>query len=385
MDLARLIELLPLGLRSDPTERRALAGLLAPVAAVDQLLATRAELLSTLLDPVEAPDDTVRHLGALVGLGTDLGAANAATVAQLRKLIPVAVELWKRKGTIPSWKAAAASLVGSRSVILPWFYYRTITGSGAMVHTIQAPGVTGGYYGTPEYVTDLWVQDPDGTADLEILARFLAELIPANERINLYRCFHLDDGGAGASQWRGSGSGSWAYAREVWELSTHGDYEFTQDLGGRELDPWTPWGVAHGYVSTFRLGVQGQGLIYVFRQGPLLSWWFRIDQPAGTITLYRKIAGIDTVVAVAVRPLAPGFPYRWTVEVLPNPGHTATTVRLSWEGDTLIDVVDATAGRPSSGPVVWGSSGGGSRATLSTFLNRHPGPAAGPTRIGLPP
>ena len=100
MDLARLIELLPLGLRSDPTERRALAGLLAPVAAVDQLLATRAELLSTLLDPVEAPDDTVRHLGALVGLGTDLGAANAATVAQLRKLIP-AEKCWAARPAAP--------------------------------------------------------------------------------------------------------------------------------------------------------------------------------------------------------------------------------------------------------------------------------------------
>jgi hypothetical protein len=385
MDLARLIELLPLGLRQEDTERRALSGLLAPVAAVDDLLATRARRLGTLLDPTEAPDDTVRHLASLVGLGTDLGAANAATVAQLRKLIPVAVELWKRKGTDQSWRAAGASLVGSRSMILGWFYFRTISGSSAMVHTIPGPGVAGGYYGTPELVSDLWIQDPDGTADLTILARFLAELRPAGERINLYRCFHLDDGGAGAAQWTGSGSGSWSYDREAWELTTVDSYELAQDLGGYELAPWTPWGVSPGYAPTFRLAVTGQAVIRVFRASSASGWWFLVDQAAGTVALYRRVGGVDTLITTVAQPLAAAFPYRWTIEVLPNPGLTATTVRLWWEGTRLVDVVDATGGRPSSGLVSWGSSGTGSRATLSAFLNRHPGPAAGPTRIGLTP
>lgn len=385
MDLARLIEFLPLGLRQETAERRALAGLLAPVAAVDELLATRAERLAQLLDPTEAPDDTVRHLGGLVGLGTDLGAANAATVAQLRKLIPVAVELWKRKGTIPSWRAASASLVGSRSVILTWFYFRTVEGSSAMVHTIPGVGLAGGFYGTPEYVADLWVQDPDGTADLTILARFLDELRPANERINLYRCYHLDDGGAGAAQWAGSGSGSWSYDAEAWELSTVDSYELAQDLDGYELAPWDAWGVAPGYLATLRLAVTGQAVVRVFRSSTALGWWFLLNQAAGSVSLYRRIAGVDTLITTVARPLAAGFPYRWTAEVLPNAALTATTVRLWWEGAKLIEVVDATAGRPASGPVAWGSSGTGSRATLSTFLNRHPGSAAGPTRIGPNP
>lgn len=385
MDLARLLELLPLSLRQDATERRALAGLLAPVAAVDDVLSTRAERLSQLLDPELAPDETVRHLGGLVGLGTDLGAANAASLNQLRKLIPVAVELWKRKGLVASWRAASASLVGSRSVVLTWFYFRTVDGSSAMVHTIPGVGLSGGYYSTPENVSDLWVQDPDGTADLAILARFLDELRPANERINLYRCFHLDDGGAGAAQWAGAGAGSWSYDAERWEVSTAGDFEFTQDLDGYEVEPWDSWGVGPGYMPTLRLAVTGQAVVRVFTSSAALQWWWLLDQAAGVVSLYRRIGGVDTLVATVAQPLAAAFPYRWTLEVLPNPTATATTLRLWWEGAKLIEVIDSTVGRPTSGPVAWGSVGSSSRASLTTFLNRHPGAAAGPTRIGLYP
>lgn len=380
MDVQRLIELLPLGLyNDDPETRRILAAMLEPVAKVDDYFTARTAKLGQLLDPAAVPDEQVPYLAAIVGIGLDLPAANAATVAELRKLIPVAVRLWKLKGTRPSWRALPAALAGSRSLILDWFALRTISGSPARVAVIPGPGGTGYPYTNPEYVTDLWIMDPSGSGvNLELLARFLDVVRGNGERINLYRAFLVDDLGAGAGMWAdaATGSGSWSYNSTTWELTARDGkgFRLDDDLSTVALG-WT------SYHATWRLAVTGTVRLR-WRSNGTTSYRIVINAPAGTVQLQRVVAGVPTVLSTFTgAPLVAGFPYLWATEAWEGSGSTRLVVYR--EGAKLIDIPDNFGGRPSSGGLRWDTVGPGSVATLSTALVWPDGIA--PTRVGPTP
>ena len=109
---------LPASMLADPASQRFVAQLLEVIHAPHDYLHRKIEALPDLLDPAATRDDLVGLLAATVGLGSDLAAVNAASVADLRRLITRAVALWKRKGTRASWRDLVASLGGSRSLIL---------------------------------------------------------------------------------------------------------------------------------------------------------------------------------------------------------------------------------------------------------------------------
>lgn len=377
MDVQRLIDLLPQGLHSDdPETRRVLLAMLEPVAVVDDFYQAKVAKVAQLLDPSLVPDALVPHLAGLVGVGRDLPASKVATVAELRKLIPVAVALWKMKGTQPSWRALAAGLAGSRSVILDWFYHRTISGSPAMVSVIPAPLGTGGVYTNPERVTDLWIMDPAGLVNLELLIRFLDVARPTGERINLYQAWLVDDCGAGGALWTDGGAGgSRGYNPTTWELVSRDGYRFDVDAGGLEA-AWAD------YHATLRLGVEGVADVRILHTGPDDYYRFELRQDTGRVRLYQVIAGVETLLFTrAGLPLVALHPYLWAVEAWAGTG--STTLRLYRDGSLLIDVADATVGRPAAGGISWQSQGAGDRAVLSTCLVWPSGTV--PTRIGPTP
>lgn len=379
MDTERLIELLPRGLYDGDAETyRVLSAMLRPVGLVDDYLDARTRKLGELLDPEACPDEVVPYLAAIVGVGLDLEASNAASVAELRKLIPVAVRLWKLKGTRPSWRAVAAALAGSRSLILDWFYLRTISGDPARVAVIPVPGGSGGSYSSPEFVTDLWIMDPTGSGvNLELVARFLDVVRGAGERINLYRALLVDDLGAAGALWAdaGTGLGSWSYDADAWELTARDGYAFALDLDGL-ADTWDD------YHATLRLAVTGSVSLRLYDAGAGTFYRVDVNQPAGSVSLYRVVSGTPTLLAAfAGPPLQAGFPYLWSLEAWEGTG--STTVRVYREGAKLIDYVDTSGSRPSAGGLGWGSSGAGDVATLSTAWAWPAG--ISPTRIGPNP
>lgn len=378
MDVGRLIDLLPRSLYDgDPEARRVLEGMLSPVGLVDDYLNARTRKLHHLLDPSELPDDLIRHLAAMVGLGPGLAATAAATPAELRKLIPVAVRLWKLKGTRPSVRGLVASLTGSRPVALEWFFLRTVHGSPARVTVIPGPSGSGGFYGTPQNVQDLWYQDPAGTVDQRPLVRLLALVRPAGERINLYRGWLVDDLGIGAALWRdaGAGAGTWSYDPAAWALHARDGYGFTTALDALPA-AWAD------YHATVRLAVTGAAWFRIYDGGNDDHYAVYVDQVTGEITLIRNIGGATTGLALHLGPpLTAGHPYLWAVEAWEGTG--STTIRVYREGAKVIDFVDTTPGRPSSGGVAWGSAGAGDLATLTTALVWPRGTA--PTRIGPNP
>jgi len=379
MDTGRLIELLPRSLyEGDPETRRVLEAMLGPVGLVDDYLAARTSKLSELLDPEAIPDELVPYLAAIVGVGLDLAAANSATVDELRKLIPVAVRLWKLKGSRPSWRALPAALAGSRSLIFDWFYLRTISGDPARVAVIPGPGGSGYPYASPEYVTDLWIMDPSGSGvNLELLARFLDVVRGNGERINLYRALLVDDLGAGAGMWADGGTGgSWSYDSSAWELTSRDGKAFRldDDLGALALG-WD------SYHVTWRLAVTGTARLR-WRLNGTTNYRITINQVTGLVQLQRIVAGVPSVLAsYAGPPLEAGVPYLWSTEAWEGPSDTRLVVYR--EGSKLIDYVDNFPGRPSSGGLRWETFGAGSVATLSTALVWPAGIT--PTRVGPTP
>jgi hypothetical protein len=378
-----LIGLLPQGLQADQEAETALVGMLTPVARVDSLLARKVDRLAELLDPARVPDDLVIHLAGLVGVGVDLPAAAGASTDDLRKLTAVAVALWKSKGTASSWRSVLASLAGSRAVILDWFYTRTVAGSSGERHTIPAPGTGSGSYANPERVSDVWYQDPAGTADTDLIARFLDVCRASGERINLYRADLVDDFGAGLGQWTWDGTGAVAYDPEAWELEASDGATLSPTVALEAT--WTPWGSGHLFQLLAVTGTARTWIRSSSTAGVPTNYEIRIDQAGAMVYLYGTIAGVVTTLAsAATGPIVPGFPYRWTIEAWDGgSGAGSTTVRVYREGVKLIDHVDATVNRAKTGAVAWGSYGSGDRATCSTLILWPAGIA--PTRIGLAP
>lgn len=375
MNVQELIQLLPASLHDDPESARVLAAMLEPLATVQTYQEVRRDKLPTLLDPEACPDELVPYLAALVGVGRDLEAAATASVADLRKLIPVAIDLWKRKGARPSWRDVVASVAGSRTVILDWFELRTIHGSPSRVHVIPSPGGSGFPYSTPEFVSDVWYMDPASAVDQDLVGRFLDVVRPSGEWINLYAVSLVDDLGAGAGLWEGGGLGSWSYDAEARELATAGGYEFVTDLDGLESS-WTD------YHATLRLAVTNDVVIRFYYQDDDNHYRIELDQVAGTASLVRVIGGTPVVLATsAAVTMITAFPYLWAVEAWE--GGAGTTIRLYWQGVKLIDHYDTTGGRPTSGPLAWGGTASASAAVLSTALIWPSGTT--PTRIGPNP
>lgn len=362
----RLIGFLPPFLAVEAESRDALVGLLEPVAQVATLLERQREHLPDLLDPDQVPDDQVRYLAAIVGVGPDtLPAADRLDTDQLRRLIAGAVYLWKRKGTSESWRLVVATFTGSRCLILGWFYYRTLEGTGAMVHTIPAPSSTvSSGYDYPEHVSDVWFMDPDNGADLGALTRWLDVVRGNGERINARMALLVDDLAVGASLWTAVGAGSASYDATNRELSATNGLEYVASVTG--ASDWS------SYNALLRLACAGAAArAWVYADAGLANGYrFTIDVTSGTVGLHRVIASVPTLLVIytfpTVTPTA-RFPYRWSFEAMT--GMSSTTVRCYFEGLLLIDYTDSAGARRTAGAVGWGA-GGASVATLSTALVR---------------
>lgn len=376
----RLIGFLPPALAIEDESRAALVGLLEPVAQVATLLERQREHLPDLLDPDQVPDDQVPYLAAIVGIGPDtLPAADRLTTTQLRRLIAGAVYLWKRKGTSESWRLVVATFSGSRCLILGWFYYRTIEGSPAMVHTIPGVGsAPGGSYDYPEHVTDVWFMDPDGGADLTALSRWLDVVRPSSERINAYLALLVDDVAVAASLWTAVGSTTnYAYDADNRELTAGAGLQYVAAVEGA-----TSWASYHTMLRLACTGADARAWLYV---NSALTSGYRlvIDMVAGTVTLARVVASVATTLVAYTFPgplPAERFPYRWSFEAVT--GITMVTVRVWFEGLLLIDYNDVNVARITAGAPGWGG-GTSSSATLTTALVRGMQPAR--DRVGPSP
>lgn len=375
--------LLPRAISREPAAQAFLNGVLTAVATLENWLDYKASRSRLLLDASEVPDELVPFLAGLVGVGEDLAAGYSSTVAEQRALIPVAVALWKRKGTRRSWRDVVRFLSGRQVLILDWFHHRIVAGSTLELHVIPAPGTSpGGNYDTPEQVSDVWVSDPDGGTDMDKLAIWLDVMRPANERINLYSALLVEDLQLGTNQW------------DIASPGANGDGLVDTPAVGLQSTAGNTYMAATPIPDDADNGMHVFMLLAVTTAAEILvlsgdadgddSYGVVITNDAGTageVEIVKYVAGVPSTLATLAMPqkLVDGFAYRWRVDVT-RISASATEIEVQWEAVTLGATTDSSSPH-TVGLSGWrGGPGGSDRAILQQALiwRHHPTP----TRVG---
>lgn len=319
-----LIDLLPRALSIDDDGRRSAEAVCEPVALVDLVLDQVIQRFGELIDPELCPDEAVALLAELVGLGPRLAPVRASTLAQLRALIPSAVRAWRASGTTTSWRAFVRAVGAARSLILSWHdVLIDVSEATPELWVLPGPGLAPGGGGDPndypDYTLDVWVMDPAGTADLDLIGQWLNVLRFWGGRINVIRALLVEDLLNGRSLWRDiAGVSTWD--RDDPALVLEPGAALAADLDSLALT----WGalrllVRVEHADAFRLLVRGDAYA-----SPLSAYCVTVDPTADTVVISRVNAGSP-----------PGT----TLATASGVGLGAAAV-----GDWRIDVIDLAAG-----------------------------------------
>lgn len=384
--LAELIEFLPAFMRAGEGHE-ALERMLEPWAKSDRLLALKREGLVDLVDETAIREDLVRFLAANVGWDRAFSASAALSTADLRKLIPVAVHLWKRVGTRSSLRTAVAAMAGSRALVLDWFHLRWVTGTARAVHVIPGPSAAGfPPYSYPEHVTDLWFMDPLDVVRDAPLERVLDVVRGSGERLNLRRALLLDDLLNGEGFWTRTGAGTSHTYAEVTDAGVAGHELQVSDGDGYYADLDGASDAFAGYRASFRMPVTGVAEIdALVESGEGTTddcYRLEIDQAGGQVEIIRRDAGSPTSLGTAAVVLMAGYGYDYSFDLIP--GGSSTTVRIWREGVLELEVIDTHANRKTAGGLAWRAATGSSNVvSLRSALVFEEGVAM--TRVGPNP
>lgn len=351
-----LLALVPQALRYTDVEQAFWLGVLKGPARIEAYLDARAAALrEAAYKGAEAPAAIIRQLAATVGLGPDLPIVAELTEDELRRLLSVAVALWKQKGTDTSWRSVLSYLAPTRVLILDWFHHRTIEGSSLELHLIPEPGTApGGNYDYPEFVTDLWIVDPNEIFDLERLGRVLTLFRAANERINFYRAAFVEDLRQGVQLWEVETPADGRYSSARVALVARDNCRFVCNP-----DDHPDLSTVLGYHVFWRLGFEVEGELWVGLTGTDLENGYKIrlipGDPSGLVTVSRVVGGVAIVIGSGATPgaLVEGYRYRWSVDVDRSPGKVLLRVRL--EADEIVALEDTNANRYFWGRWGWGA------------------------------
>jgi len=92
----------------------------------------RIEKLKEIIDPAKTRNDLLQHLKDHVGFTKELNnITQDLTESDLRKLISLAVALWKQKGTEPGYQNIVRVFTGKAVRVFNWFDFRLIVGEKA--------------------------------------------------------------------------------------------------------------------------------------------------------------------------------------------------------------------------------------------------------------
>jgi phage tail-like protein len=261
----------------------------------DEIKAKIAEVVE-YPDPRTCPDDRLIYLKDLVGWTDDLGITDGLSAADLRKLVRLAIPIWKQKGTELGLVNLARLLTGKNVIYGNWFYFRWILGETGLWEEQAGsdPWILGGEisdYG--EYWSNLRVMDsPD--LDHGLLESAIAIERPVNERIELVYLDMLDWFNEDLRYWSHEVVGKEGYIDTT-------NHRFVIPAGGREriVVPWiSAWQYMVSIVSarrptapstadTFRLRfhVQDVDNCYIAQIKP------------GGIELIRRLASVESTLA----------------------------------------------------------------------------------------
>lgn len=151
--------------------------------------------LPKLDDPLTIREDLLQYLLGQVGLTRDMrDLFTGLAPSQLRRLIMLAVPMWRQRGTPGGVVNTTYRLTGLPSVYRDWFEMRSILGESIVGeeqrgHDLGSLGDD--LSGLDEYTSMLEVMDP-GTLDADLLLRLVNLHRPANETVDVVIYDFLD-------------------------------------------------------------------------------------------------------------------------------------------------------------------------------------------------
>ena len=345
-----LIDLLPRALSSDDEGRRSAEAVCEPVAVVDLVLDQVIQRFGELIDPERCPDEAVALLAELVGLGPRLAPVRASTIAQLRALIPSAIRAWRMSGTTTSWRAFVRAVGSARSLFVSWHdVLIDVSTMTPELWVLPGPGLAPGGGGDPndypDYTLDVWVMDPAGTADLELIGQWLNVLRFWGGRINVIRALFVEDLLNGRTLWRDIGGIS-TWDQDDLALVLEAGASLAADLDSAAL-AWTGYRVLVRveHADAFRLLVHADGYAV-----PLSAYAVTVDPGAETVVISRTNAGslpgttLATASGVGLGAAATGD---WRIDVIPLASGCEVAVYL--DGDEVIRYADTSGSAVTAG------------------------------------
>jgi len=357
---ATVLQLFDPALVEDPIARDFLGRLGAIVFRASNV-ENAGRALRFLLDPELVPARALPALLGSLGWSPARPYVSSLTEAQARRLAAVALPLWRRRGTRSALVDLAGVIAGRYTLTREWFDLRAHTGTWGGPFLVPGLGTAtpgAGPYSYPEHVTDLWIEDPTSSADLELLAGFLGSFRPANERLNLYRARFVDTGRRGPGRYGADfAPAAYAWDEEAGILTSTGRIFVARAwTGDGSESSWTDQVV--DVRARSRAGaVWGVALHYT---DPDNGYWARISQATGQVQIQRFVGGVGTNLGAGT--IAHGaeawIRWRFTVEKL---GSGDLLFRAYFEGVLVVEATDTppTATLRAGGAVAWGGISGG--------------------------
>jgi phage tail-like protein len=321
--------------------------------------------LSLTDSPVTCREDLLQYLKAHVGFTAELDyITNRLSAASLRKLIQVAVPLWKRKGTQDGLATVVRLLTGRTPLYIDWFQFRNILGETQIGEDMLGNDswIIGGEVTlNDEFTSHLRLMD-DGTLDEQLLLDLLSLFRPLSERLEVALLDHLDRfDQLTLDRWS---AGNQFAVKATLDTTT----KEMVVAAGQDATPVTPRFAAPEDITEptasfkFKLAAANSNMVVTICDALDSLNYIYVTINANTITVGESIAGVDNVLTTFTHktgpiPIVPACYYALRVETLTVAG--GTRVRVFIDSSKLVEV---TSVRPAEGTLqVLSVSGGGFR------------------------
>lgn len=334
---------------ADAATRFLYAFLLGPQRAFEQM-ENKIKELPMLQDPRACRDDLLVYLKAIVGFDRTLDYMTSGLDAnELRRLITIAIPLWKERGTRQGLLDIFRAFTGRSTQLFTWIETRFLLDEDHLDY--MEPWLIG-KPGGPEYSefwSDLMVMD-EGDLD-RLLARRVVDLArPLSERIRIIYLDFLDDFLFESGYWIDPGSAAPAVMQEGdFYFPDTGD-SFAQILSLRSED-WTE------YNTDIIFKLEGNLFgIYFYWEDATINYYLEWDRSGDFLRVARTYPAHSGIVASIPAPnLINSVKYKFTISVFEDIG--GTRIRIYLDNALLIDTLD-TGTRPSKGTLrLYGPSG----------------------------
>lgn len=306
------------------------------------------EVLSILaqIKPDEVRPDLLLYLLGIVGFTSELrGITDRLDETALRRLVTLAVPLWKQRHTPAGLINAIRLLTGRNAFYTSWFGFRWLLGETMLIEDQLASGgdpwVIGSatmYY--DEYWSNIRIMD-DGTLDELLLLDVVRLERPMSERFEVFLNDFLDKFDGELDKWDIITPSQAAIVDGVFEIQD-------DNVHAKPIIPLLPTpadNLNYNIVTKFRTSDESIIMVTRFYEQIADDTYYELyinptDAANGTVSLYATVGGGTSIIIAAFTPamvpLKPGIWYklRITIETLST---TQNLIRVLIDGNEVIN------------------------------------------------